>query len=156
MLIKNCQECNADYTDQDSKRFGHCPNCDSSLFIFTLSSRQPASSMADASGLADKAKPNQRIKREYLTEASAKPKRNVPAELDDLVEAQNRTTHAVRSLAITLVAAPIISIAIIVAVVVAYASGNTSLIVVTGALGAIIGIATLVVSIEELRKSKVS
>jgi hypothetical protein len=76
--------------------------------------------------------------------------------LEDLVSAQNRTTHAVRSLAITLVAAPIISIAIIVAVVVASASGNTSLIIFTGVLGAIIGIATLVVSLDELRKSKIS
>ena len=101
--------------------------------------------------------PKQRIKTDYLAEASAKPqRRNGPAALDDLVDAQNRTTHAVRSLAITLVAAPIISIAIIVAVVVASASGNTSLMIFAGVLGAIIGIGTLVVSLEELRKSRVS
>ena len=101
--------------------------------------------------------PKQKIKRDYLSESASKPyKRNNPASLDDLVTAQNRTTHAVRSLAITLVAAPVISIAIIVAVVVASASGNTSLIIVTGILGAVIGIGTLVVSLEELRKSKVS
>ena len=101
--------------------------------------------------------PKQKIKRDYLSESASKPhNRNSPASLDDLVTAQNRTTHAVRSLAITLVAAPVISIAIIVAVVVASASGNTSLIIVTGILGAVIGIGTLVVSLEELRKSKVS
>ena len=84
-----------------------------------------------------------------------KPEGKVPASMDDLVRAQNRTTHAVRSLAITFVAAPIISIAIIVSVVVASASGNTAIIICTGALGAFIGIATLVVSLDELAKSKV-
>lgn len=99
--------------------------------------------------------PKQKVKNDYRIEFDNKPQRSVPATLDDLVIAQNQTTHAVRSLAITLVAAPIISIAIIVAVFVATASGNTSLIILTGVLGAIIGIGTLVVSLEELRKSKV-
>jgi hypothetical protein len=84
-----------------------------------------------------------------------KPEGKVPASMDDLVRAQNRTTHAVRSLAITFVAAPIISIAIIVAVVVASASGNTAFVIFAGVLGAFIGIATLVVSLDELAKSKV-
>lgn len=98
----------------------------------------------------------QRIKRDYSVDHASKPlKRSGPAALEDLVDAQNRTTHAVRSLAITLVAAPIISIAIIVAVVVASASGNTSLMIFTGVFGVIIGLGTLVVSLEELRKSKV-
>jgi hypothetical protein len=101
--------------------------------------------------------PKQKIKADYRIESQLRAQRsNGPVTLEDLVSAQNRTTHAVRSLAITLVAAPIISIAIIVAVVVASASGNTSLIIFTGVLGAIIGIATLVVSLDELRKSKIS
>jgi hypothetical protein len=101
--------------------------------------------------------PKQKIKADYRMESESRAQRsNGPTTLEDLVTAQNRTTHAVRSLAITLVAAPIISIAIIVAVVVASASGNTSLIIFTGVLGAIIGIATLVVSLDELRKSKIS
>ncbi len=101
--------------------------------------------------------PKQKIKTDYRMESESKSQRKFgPSTLDDLVTAQNRTTHAVRSLAITLVAAPVISIAIIVAVVVASASGNTSLIVFTGVFGAIIGIATLVVSLDELRKSKIS
>jgi len=100
--------------------------------------------------------PKQKVNNDYRVDFNSKPQRKSgPATMDDLVIAQNRTTHAVRSLAITLVAAPIISIAIIVAVVVATASGNTSLMIITGVLGAIIGIATLVVSLEELRKSKV-
>ena len=74
----------------------------------------------------------------------------------ELLRAQNRTTHAVRSLAISFVAAPIIAIAIIIAVVVASATGNSALIVFTGILGAIIVIATLFVSLTELAKSKVS
>ena len=97
----------------------------------------------------------QRIKRDYSVDPASKPLKLDAAALGDLVDAQNRTTHAVRSLAITFVAAPIISIAIIVAVVVASASGNTSLMIFTGVFGVIIGLGTLVVSLEELRKSKV-
>lgn len=77
------------------------------------------------------------------------------AELEFL-HAQNRTTHAVRSLAISFVAAPIISIAIIIAVVIASASGSSALIILTGTLGGIIVISTLVVSLAELAKSKIN
>jgi hypothetical protein len=72
-----------------------------------------------------------------------------------LISAQNRTTHAVRSLAINFVAAPIISSAIILAVVLASATGNTSLIVITGISGVIVIIATMVASLNELAKSKI-
>ena len=100
--------------------------------------------------------PKQKIRADYRRELDQKTlSGSGPASMDDLVRAQNQTTHAVRSLAITFVAAPIISIAIIVAVVVASASGNTAFIIFTGVLGAIIGIATLVVSLDELAKSKV-
>jgi hypothetical protein len=80
----------------------------------------------------------------------------VPSQMniEDLVAAQNRTTHAVRSLAITFVAAPIISLAVIAAIFMAINSGNTGLIVFIGITGLLILIGTLVKSIEELALSK--
>jgi hypothetical protein len=80
----------------------------------------------------------------------------VPSQMniEDLVAAQNRTTHAVRSLAITFVAAPIISLAVIAAIFMAINSGNTGLIVFIGITGLLILIGTLVKSIEELTLSK--
>jgi hypothetical protein len=100
--------------------------------------------------------PKQKISTDYRMELDKKtPSRSGPASMDDLVKAQNRTTHAVRSLAITLVAAPIISIAIVIAVVIASASGNTTIVIFAGVLGALIGIGTLVVALDELAKSKV-
>jgi hypothetical protein len=100
--------------------------------------------------------PKQKISANYRMELDQiTPSNSDPASMDDLVRAQNRTTHAVRSLAITLVAAPIISIAIIVAVAIASASGNTGILIFAGVAGAIIGIGTLVVALDELAKSKV-
>ena len=74
--------------------------------------------------------------------------------LEDLVAAQDRTTHAVRSLAITFVAAPIISLAVIATIFMAINSGNTGLIVFVGITGLLILIGTLIKSIEELTLSK--
>ena len=51
---------------------------------------------------------------------------------DGLIAAQNRTTHAVRALAITFVAAPVIALVVIAAGVVAINSGNSTIIVVVG------------------------
>lgn len=125
-----------------------CKNCRGAI---------PPSDLSDEVLQRPAPRPKQKIDADYRMEAKSTTKRSIgPATLEDLVSAQNRTTHAVRSLAITLVAAPIISIAVIIAVVFASASGNTSLIVFTGVLGAIIGIATLIVSLGELRRSRVS
>lgn len=76
------------------------------------------------------------------------------AELE-ILRAQNRTTYAVRSLAITFVALPIISIAIIFAVIIASATENSILMGSTGTLGVIILISVLVFSLSELAKSKI-
>ena len=76
--------------------------------------------------------------------------------LSELVAAQNRTTHAVRSLAITFVAAPIISLLVIVCVFIALQSENTALIVIAGVGGVVITLGTFIIALEELSESKVS
>ena len=150
MSLKRCQDCKTDFRDQDAKHFGHCPNCDSGFFTVAPSEDAPNT-----------------VSKKKRTEA---PQPGIPpagvTDIDkliaaqqettrSLIAAQTKTTHAVRSLAITLVAAPIISIAIILAVVLASASGNTALIVFTGILGVIVVIATMVASLNELTKSKI-
>jgi|LakMenE01Jun11ns_1017448.scaffolds.fasta_scaffold9947467_1 predicted nucleic acid-binding Zn-ribbon protein len=163
MTLKRCQDCKTDYQDQDAKHFGHCPNCDSTYWGL-VSPEEEASS-----------KPRKTRVGEIRTDLANLTKResdsvnsqfnndgeiakNIANQIESnsaLISAQNRTTHAVRSLAINFVAAPIISIAIILAVVLASATGNTSLIVITGISGVIVIIATMVASLNELAKSKI-
>jgi hypothetical protein len=73
----------------------------------------------------------------------------------EIVAAQNRTTHAVRSLAITFVAAPVISLIIAVAFVFAAKTGNAAIIVLSGIVAVIILIGTFVSALDELSLSKV-
>ena len=80
----------------------------------------------------------------------------LPATLDDLLQAQNRTTHAVRALAITFVAAPIITLAVALGIGIAVHSGSAALMIVTGVVGVVVSIGTLVVAMNELIASKVS
>ena len=80
----------------------------------------------------------------------------LPATLDDLLQAQNRTTHAVRALAITFVAAPIITLAVVLGIGIAAHSGNPALMILTGIAGVVVSVGTLIVAIDELRESKVS
>ena len=74
--------------------------------------------------------------------------------LDELIEAQDRTTYAVRSLAISFVAAPIISLLVIGGIFLAFQSENTGMITFTAVTGAVICFGTLVVALGELGKSK--
>lgn len=74
--------------------------------------------------------------------------------LEELIEAQDRTTHAVRSLAITFVAAPIISLLVIGGLFFALQSESTGMIIGTAVIGVIVCLGTLVVALEELSKSK--
>ena len=73
----------------------------------------------------------------------------------DLIAAQDRTTHAVRSLAITFVAAPVISLIVTVAFILAAQTGNIGIIIVSGIFAVVILIATLVSALNELSMSKV-
>lgn len=155
MNPKKCQDCNTEYTDQDAKRFGHCPNCDSGFFTLTslheAPSRAPQKSTKkesrqsfslnamDAPGFADV---------EKLIQAQQEVTRS-------LVTAQNQTTHAVRSLAITFVAAPVIAIAILFVITLSVISGSTTFIVFTAVAAIIISIGVLVAALTELRRSRV-
>jgi hypothetical protein len=77
------------------------------------------------------------------------------ATLEDLLAAQERTTHAVRSLAISFVAAPIISFFVLVGFFLATRSGNTAVVVVVGVISIAVLIGTFFVAINELSLSKV-
>ena len=72
-----------------------------------------------------------------------------------LVLAQNRTTHAVRALAINFVAAPIVSFVVFVVVALAVRSGNLDLVFVAGAAGVTALLMMLIKSLDELSKSKI-
>jgi hypothetical protein len=74
----------------------------------------------------------------------------------ELVRAQNRTTHAVRALAITFVAAPIIFMVVAGMIVLAASSGDTALTIMALLVGLFAFGWTLVSSLSELAKSKVN
>jgi hypothetical protein len=161
MTLKKCQDCKTEYQDQDAKNFGHCPNCDSTFWTLTEAeaSRTPQKNRigeirTDLPTLTKRE--NNSINSQASEDVEmAKFIANQNESNRALISAQNKTTHAVRSLAITFVAAPIISVAIIVAIFFASASGNSGLIIFTAILGTVILIATLVVSLNELAKSKI-
>jgi hypothetical protein len=71
-----------------------------------------------------------------------------------LIESQNRTTHAVRSLAITFVAAPIIASIVGIAISVAIHSGNATFVIIVGIVAVAILAGTLSVAINELKLSR--
>ena len=72
-----------------------------------------------------------------------------------LVLAQNRTTHAVRSLAINFVAAPIVSLVAFVVILLAIRSGNSPLILLAGSGSVLALLIMLIKSLDELSKSKI-
>ena len=74
---------------------------------------------------------------------------------DALVEAQNRTTHAVRALAITFVAAPILLLVVGGFMALALSSGELGLIFISLIIGVVSFGWILVSSLGELAKSKV-
>jgi len=80
----------------------------------------------------------------------------VKSEMQQMIEAQNKTTHAVRSLAITFVAAPLISAVVVIAVLFAIRTGKSVLMIIVGLLGVTTLIGTLFASLDELHKSKIS
>ena len=86
----------------------------------------------------------------------AQPKENFePSTMDDLVAAQNRTTHAVRSLAITFVASPIIMLVVFVVIALAIKSGNVAIIIIAALIGLLTLIGVLIVALDELRASRI-
>lgn len=155
MSLKKCQDCNAEYTDQDAKRFGHCPNCDSGSF--TLGSIQEVPSTTTRKVLT---KDSEKRTSSDITNvaAFADIEKLIVAQQEatrSLVAAQNKTTHAVRSLAITFVAAPVIALATMFVVTLSVISGSTTFIVFTAVAAIIISTAVLVIALIELGRSRV-
>lgn len=155
MIRKRCQDCNTEYTDQDGKRFGHCPNCDSGFF--SLSSLEETPSTTTKKGSAKTAELGSASSVQRVPEFSGLDKfiEAQQAATRSLIAAQNQTTHAVRSLAITFVAAPVIAIAILFIVTLSVISGNTTFIVLSAVAAIIISIGVLVAALTELQRSRV-
>ena len=121
-----CANCGSEFSRND---IGRCPNCKSLM-----------------TGIDDVPEIHGSTSSETMRE---------PSTLDDLVVAQNRTTHAVRSLAITLVAAPIISLVVLTVLALAVKSGNTSIIVIAALMGLAALLGVLGASLTELRASRI-
>ena len=97
MNLKKCRDCKTEYYDQDAERFGHCPKCDSEFFtilspqdtdlidtdrhIHKKAAWSDQQHLGDVPGFTDTDK---------LIAAQNK-------NTQDLIQAQNRTTHAVRA-----------------------------------------------------------
>ena len=113
-----------------------CPNCKTSF------DRDKIADLADS------------VNQKFQQQISESIKNLMPAERM-LIEAQNRTTQAVRSLAITFVAAPIIFIVLSIVLVLAISSGSTGFILITSIVTLLICIFTLLASLSALAKSKI-
>jgi hypothetical protein len=104
MTLKKCQDCKTEYHDQDAIRFGHCPNCDSEFFTLvslkevatTTTKKNPAKNSrsgnpfhsATSSSQSDQVAEVSEIEKLIATQ-----NKNTL----DLIQAQNKTTHAVRA-----------------------------------------------------------
>jgi cytochrome c-type biogenesis protein CcmH/NrfG len=73
----------------------------------------------------------------------------------ELIAAQNKTTHAVRSLAITFVAAPVITFAVLIVIALSVSTGNITFIILTAISAIVICVYVLIAALTELGKSKV-
>jgi hypothetical protein len=73
----------------------------------------------------------------------------------DLIKAQNKTTHAVRSLAITFVAAPVITFAVLIVIALSVSTDNITFIILTAISAIVICVYVLIAALTELGKSRV-
>ena len=112
-----------------------------------------AKEIAEANAFDHESLPQKKVERSQPSPKSA-PAR-VSTSNDPLVEAQNRTTHAVRALAITFVAAPIIFLVVGGFMLYAVSTEELGLIVISLIIGIVAFGWILVSSLSELSKSYV-
>ena len=139
--IIECLECGRKF---NKNNHNFCPGCKAEFDDPDLVEKKTISEYYD-----DSPKPTSK------KSSSASTKLQQVSKKDPLVEAQDRTTHAVRSLAISFVAAPVIAILVIGMIALALNSGDTVLVIVSILVGAGISLWTLFASLNELAKSKV-
>ena len=77
-------------------------------------------------------------------------------DMSKLIDAQNRTTHAVRSIAIIIVASPIVYIGVLAFWTLSTVNRSTAGQIVAGAVGLVAGVYLVVLSLAELVKSKIN
>ncbi len=142
--IYQCEVCSKSF---NMNNYEKCPSCKTPYID------PRAKEIAEANPFIDEPTPTNKV--EAKQPATKPVVRSASQSVDPLVEAQNRTTHAVRALAITFVAAPILLFVVGGFLLFAVNSGEIGLIVVA----LIIGVAAfgwiLVSSLSELAKSYV-
>jgi hypothetical protein len=163
MSVKICTECETKYEDAGSSNPGHCPNCNS--MYWALATMEVAQSISPKKNRIGDIRSDLSIytprKNEQNTEQVAEvsdTEKLIAAQnkkTQELIAAQNKTTHAVRSLAITFVAAPVITFAVLIVIALSVSTGNITFIILTAISAIIICVYVLIAALTELGKSKV-
>jgi hypothetical protein len=103
MTLKKCNDCKTEYQDQDAQRFGHCPNCDSTFFSL-VSLREVASTTTENSkgkdfqSTASKTSSSSGSPKSIGNFVGPKNEQHGQfADIERLIAAQNKTTHAIRA-----------------------------------------------------------
>jgi len=149
---KKCQNCETEYQNQGDKNADKCPKCGSTFWTFI--SYWIGDVRRDFSIFANKDN-EPGFEQDIDHSGGAKLTTTQHKETLDLIKAQNRTTHAVRSLAITFVAAPVIALSAIFVITISVISGNTAFIVLTALTAIVICLSVLVAAFKELGKSRI-
>ena len=136
-----CLECGKPYRID---KLANCPSCG----VANTRINQPAQARTQA--------PVNNVSHSPAPASYSAPSSSSDRNNAELIAAQNRTTHAVRALAITFVLAPVISFFVSIAFFFALRSGNTGIIIFAGIVAIIVLIATLASALSELAKSRVN
>lgn len=163
MNDRRCLDCKTEYQHQLNNAAVSCPNCGSTYWAL-VSLREVQSTTSDGIQIGD-------FRREFsvrIPEENEQETKQVAEALDieklivaqnkktmDLIIAQNKTTHAVRSLAITFVAAPVITFAVLIVIALSVSTGNITFIILTAVSAIIICVYVLISALTELGKSRV-
>ena len=115
-----CLECGKPFRVD---KLANCPSCG----VINVRLNQPAQARTQA--------PINNVTQAPAATSYMPPSTNSDRSNSELIAAQNRTTHAVRSLAITFVLAPVISVFVSIAFFLALRSENTGIIVFAGIVG---------------------
>jgi len=130
----------------------NCSSCETA-FNVAVSPNCPKCKTKFGQSESNKSTKNEALKLQKGFEVQGK---SIQKEIDPIVLAQNRTTHAVRALAIMLVAAPLISFIVGIALIFSLMSENWTLIFFVSLLGLIALIKVILNAVAELDKSKIS
>ena len=142
--IYQCEVCSKSF---NMNNYEKCPSCKTPYID------PRAKEIAEASAFEDEPHSPKKVERAQGAMKSAPIRASTPS--DPLVEAQNRTTHAVRSLAITFVAAPILFLVVGGFMFFAISTEEPGLIIVSLIIGVISFGWILISSLSELSKSYV-